>query len=92
MWLGLILFIHSPVDRHLGCVHVLVVASNASSNVHVQGSACTFVVNSLFRKCTQVGSGGSLLMGLGTLWLMRMSWNSVEAQNGLNVAGLHPLK
>ena len=48
LWLSripLIFFIHSSVDGHLGCFHILIIVDNVAMNIgeHVSFQICVFV-------------------------------------------------
>ena len=41
------MFIHSPVDRNLGCFYFLAIMKNVAMNIHVQVFASMYVFNFL---------------------------------------------
>ena len=51
-----IFFIHSSVDEHLGCVHVLAIVNSAAMNT---GCVCLFESGVFFRYMPRSGTAGS---------------------------------
>ena len=59
-----IFFIHSSVDRHLGCFHVLAIVSGAAMNIGVRVSfrIQVFVFSGYMPRSGIAGSYGSLFL------------------------------
>ena len=43
----ILIFVHSLVDRHLGCFHFVAIMDNAAMNIRVHVFVWTYVFNSL---------------------------------------------
>ena len=64
-------FIHSPIDRHVGCLYFLSTKNNVAINIHVQVVVRTFIWeyicrsaiagNSMFNSLTVFQSGCTIL-------------------------------
>ena len=54
-----IFFIHSPVDGHLGCFHVLVIVNSAAVNIEVHVSFWIIVFSGYMASSGIAGSYGS---------------------------------
>jgi hypothetical protein len=46
VWVHYILFVHSPIDGHIGCFYILAIV-NAAMNIHVHIFVWTYISNSL---------------------------------------------
>ena len=54
-------FIHSSVDGHLGCFHVLAIVNSAAMNNGIHVSFSIFVSSGYMPKSGIVGSNGSFI-------------------------------
>ena len=68
-------FIHSPVDRHLGCFHVLGIVNNAAVNMGVQIDTLQDLVFMSFRYIPRSGITGwellnSISLAFGNIILL----------------------
>ena len=57
MWIHPILFIHSSVDGHLGCLHFLATVTNAAVNIHVQDFCEPLYIKSIKHKVLLYSTG-----------------------------------
>ena len=60
-----IVFIHSSVDGHLGCFHVLAVVNSAAMNIGIHMSFSIMVSSGYMPRSGIVGSYGSFIPSFG---------------------------
>ena len=61
MYVYLIFFIHSSVDEHLDCFHVLVIVNSATMNIGVHVSFSIMVFSGFMPRSGISGSYGSFI-------------------------------
>ena len=82
-----IFFIHSSIDAHLGCSHVLALVSNASVNmaVHISLLDSDFISFRYTPRSGIAGSYGSSMFNIIYLFIFREEGKEKERERNINV-------